>query len=128
MKTDVDALRVRFEASLGNLGATERYADGRYVFEFVEAGWQRILARSGEVGVPGAEFASMATQAGLCNVIACPIQFFALLHFAGLVAAMEREACAQVCDGFDTGRRLTTDYKAAEIAAALRARGQKEGA
>lgn len=48
--------------------------------------------------------------------------------FAALVAAKEREACAQVCDGFDTGRRLTSDFKAAEMAAAIRARGQKEGA
>lgn len=34
----------------------------------------------------------------------------------------EREACAQVCDGFDTGRRLTTDFKAADMATAIRAR------
>lgn len=51
-----------------------------------------------------------------------------MTRFAELVAAKEREACARLCDGFDTGRRLTTDYKAAEIAAAIRARGQKEGA
>ena len=51
-----------------------------------------------------------------------------LARFAALVAAKEREACAQVCDGFDTGRRLTSDFKAAEMAAAIRARGQKEGA
>lgn len=47
---------------------------------------------------------------------------------AALVAAKERDACALVCDGFDTGRRLTSDFKAAEMAAAIRARGQKEGA
>lgn len=51
-----------------------------------------------------------------------------LLRFAALVATKEREACAHVCDGFDTGRRLTTDCKATEMAAAIRARGQKEGA
>ena len=48
--------------------------------------------------------------------------------FAALVAAKEREACALVCDGFDTGRRLTSDFKAAEMAAAIRARCVKEGA
>lgn len=51
-----------------------------------------------------------------------------LSRFAALVAAKEREACALVCDGFDTGRRLTSDFKAAEMAAAIRARVQKEGA
>lgn len=43
-------------------------------------------------------------------------------------ATVEREACAKVCDGFDTGRRLTSDFKAAEIAAAIRARGHQTGA
>ena len=51
-----------------------------------------------------------------------------LMAFAALVAAKERDACAQVCDGFDTGRRLTSDFKAAEMAAAIRTRGTKEGA
>ena len=40
-------------------------------------------------------------------------------RFAALVAAKEREACAQVCESWDDPR----DY-----AAAIRARGQKEGA
>ena len=43
-------------------------------------------------------------------------------RFAALVAAAEREACAQVCDGFDSGRRLSTDFRAAEMASAIRAR------
>ena len=51
-----------------------------------------------------------------------------LSRFAAMVAAKEREACAQVCDSFDTGRRLTSDHKAEEMAAAIRARGVKEGA
>ena len=42
-----------------------------------------------------------------------------LERFAALVAAKEREACAQVCESWDDPR----DY-----AAAIRARGQKEGA
>lgn len=45
----------------------------------------------------------------------------ALERFAALVAAAEREACAQVCDGFDSGRRLSTDFRAAEMASAIRA-------
>lgn len=50
-----------------------------------------------------------------------------LERFAALVAAKaaadERAACAQVCDRFDTGRRLTSDFKVQEMAAAIRARG-----
>ena len=49
-----------------------------------------------------------------------PVDWLAI--FAALVAAKEREACAQVCDSFDTGRRLTSDHKAEEMAAAIRAR------
>lgn len=41
-----------------------------------------------------------------------------VLRFAALVAAKEREACAQVCESWDDPR----DY-----AAAIRARGTKEG-
>lgn len=41
-----------------------------------------------------------------------------LMAFAALVAAKEREACAQVCESWDDPRNY---------AAAIRARGQKEG-
>ena len=42
-----------------------------------------------------------------------------LERFAYLVAAAEREACAQVCEEY--GRSITTKY----LAAAIRARGKK---
>ena len=50
-------------------------------------------------------------------------------RFAALVAAKaaadERAACAQVCDRFDTGRWLASDYKAQEMAAFIRARSHQ---
>ena len=42
-------------------------------------------------------------------------------HFAGLVAEMEREACAKVCDE----REKPNLYGVRECAAAIRARGEK---
>ena len=52
-----------------------------------------------------------------------------LERFAALVAAKaaadERAECAQVCDRFDTGRWLASDYKAQEMAAFIRARGDQ---
>ena len=67
-----------------------------------------------------------------------------LERFAALVAAKEREACAQVCDAerqdfggvaagpmtTDAGKRVHEAMAAgaATCAAAIRARGQKEGA
>ena len=50
-----------------------------------------------------------------------------LARFAALVAAKEREACAQVCDGVESGEGETAGL-ACECAAAIRARGTKEGA
>ena len=47
--------------------------------------------------------------------------------FAALVAAKEREACAQVCDGVENGEGETAGL-ACECAAAIRARGTREGA
>lgn len=54
-----------------------------------------------------------------------------LAIFAALVAAKEREACAQVCDELaELNRASPTDsmWQWGECAAAIRARGQKEGA
>ena len=45
-----------------------------------------------------------------------------LERFAALVAAAEREACAKVCDGMDHNGVMI----AADCAAAIRARGDKE--
>ena len=50
-----------------------------------------------------------------------------LARFASLVAAKEREACAQVCDGVENGEGETAGL-ACECAAAIRARCTKEGA
>jgi hypothetical protein len=44
-----------------------------------------------------------------------------LEHFASLIAAHEREACAKVCDGMDHNGVMI----AADCAAAIRARGNK---
>ena len=63
----------------------------------------------------------MARDAGLANE-GGSVEFNnldGLEHFANLVAAAEREACARVCDG-DGVRQLTGD----ECAAAIRARGE----
>lgn len=42
-----------------------------------------------------------------------------------LVRSDEREACAKLADGLDTGRRLTVDRRAQELAARIRARGKQ---
>ena len=47
----------------------------------------------------------------------------ALEHFAALVAAAEREACAQVCDARYMGDNTREDMEARRCAAAIRARG-----
>lgn len=52
-----------------------------------------------------------------------------LTSFAALVAAKEREACAQVCDSRAHEVRLwCNESNVIACAAAIRARGQKEGA
>ena len=50
---------------------------------------------------------------------------FTRYHFAALVAAAEREACAKVCEDQDTGQDLPYDLAVIECAAAIRARGEK---
>lgn len=52
-----------------------------------------------------------------------------LMAFAALVAAKERDACAQVCDAKAHEVRLwCNESNVIACAAAIRARGQKEGA
>ena len=54
-----------------------------------------------------------------------------LMAFAALVAAKEREVCAKVCDELaELNRTAPTDsmWQWGECAAAIRARGTKEGA
>jgi len=45
-------------------------------------------------------------------------------HFAALVAAAEREACAKVCEARYMGDNNREDMEARRCAAAIRARGQ----
>jgi len=47
-------------------------------------------------------------------------------HFAALVAAAEREACAKVCDRVETGVGMMIEerHTAAECAKKIRARGE----
>lgn len=62
----------------------------------------------------------LAREAGL------PIQIFQLERFAALVAAAEREACAQLCDIRETTfKGYKTDGLAALCAAAIRARSEE---
>ena len=48
-----------------------------------------------------------------------------LERFAALVAAAEREACAQLCEDRDSGQDLPRDLEDRECAIAIRARGQE---
>lgn len=69
----------------------------------------------------------MAREAGL---IGKPIFTEGLEHFANLVASAEREACAEICDGFYLswidiqGRYEFMGEGASKCAGAIRARGQ----
>jgi hypothetical protein len=45
--------------------------------------------------------------------------------FANLIAAAEREACAEVCDTYDVAEDVNSCDTAESIAAAIRARGKK---
>ncbi|WP_288082267.1 hypothetical protein [Pseudomonas sp.] len=67
-----------------------------------------------------AEIIAMATEAGLNSYRIAPGEAVAVWErFAALVAANEREKCAQVCESWDDPRNY---------AAAIRAQGTKEGA
>ena len=80
------------------------------------------------------EIIAMATEAGLNSYhIAPPESVAAWKHFAALVAAKEREACALVCDAsvkewlrLDGSRHELTE--AQMLADEIRARGQKDAA
>jgi len=63
----------------------------------------------------------MAREAGWGNLVSMPY-VEALERFAALVAAAEREACAQVCD--DLHDTFYDEDNSGECAAAIRARGQ----
>ena len=70
---------------------------------------------------------AMATEAGQNSYRIAPGEALAVWErFADLVAAKEREACAQVCEGFKQGNSATyiDDDWADMCAAAIRARGK----
>ena len=77
------------------------------------------------------EIIAMAKEAGLNSYRIAPGEAVAVWgRFAALVAAKEREACAQVCDELaELNRTAPTDsmWQWGECAAAIRARGTKEG-
>ena len=81
-----------------------------------------------------AEIIAMATEAGLNSYRIAPSEAVAAWErFAALVAAKEREACAQVCDAsvkewlrLDGSHHELTE--AQMLADEIRARGMKEGA
>lgn len=50
---------------------------------------------------------------------------FIRYHFAALVAAHEREACARVCEARHMGDNNREDAEARRCAAAIRARGEE---
>lgn len=73
------------------------------------------------------EIIAIATEAGLNSYRIAPGEALAVWErFAALVAAKEREACAQVCEGFKQGNSATyiDDDWADMCAAAIRARGK----
>lgn len=83
-----------------------------------------IMAMAKEAGFEVTEHAIKAT-----NVYGEIDEELAI--FAALVAAKEREVCAKVCDELaELNRTAPTDsmWQWGECAAAIRARGQKEGA
>lgn len=82
------------------------------------------------------EIIAMATEAGLNSYRIAPSEAVAVWErFAALVAAKEREACAQVAEDEDHEVSVRGYYAQLgdaratmrNIAAAIRARGQKEG-
>ncbi len=72
------------------------------------------------------EMIKMAREAGVV-IDANQSGFDCLVHFAALVAAAEREACAKVCDEQVVSKCLAPleIYRTEFIAAAIRARGEK---
>lgn len=91
------------------------------------------------------EIIAMAREAGFRTghidlTVGEPVPFIApasgtscmweVLRFAALVAAKERDACAQVCDRMAQDAALSNRRRcdADELARSIRARGTKEGA
>ena len=78
------------------------------------------------------EIIAMAREAGMGNALGSVDGLDELACFAALVAAKEREACAQVCDAsVEEWLRLDGSHheltEAQMLADEIRARGTKEG-
>jgi hypothetical protein len=77
------------------------------------------------------EIIEMARQADWPDSLVAPIIMAKLSDFAKLVAAKEREACAEICDSFYLswidvqGRYEFMGEGASECADAIRARGEQ---
>ena len=75
-----------------------------------------------------AEITAMATEAGLNSYRIAPSEAVAVWkRFAALVAAKEREACAEIAEKEDVASTDDPFGVQSCIADAIRARGQKEG-
>ena len=79
------------------------------------------------------EIIAMAREAGMGNALGSVDGLDELACFAALVAAKEREACAQVCDAsVEEWLRLDGSHheltEAQMLADEIRARGQKDAA
>lgn len=75
-----------------------------------------------------AEIIAMATEAGLNSYRIAPGEAVAVWgRFAALVAAKEREACAEIAETEDVASTDDPFGVQSCIADAIRARGQKEG-
>lgn len=81
------------------------------------------------------EIISMAREAGMSTLEYGDPRCVFVYHFAALVAAAEREACAKVCEEhewpadigwwIDATKKAVSVKSALECAAAIRARGEK---
>jgi len=70
------------------------------------------------------ELIDMARKAGMAGFDGVVHAAFQLEHFAALVAAAEREACAKVCEDLFDPRWRSEHNAASQCAEAIRARGE----
>jgi len=79
----------------------------------------RMARRAGWTGIYS-EWSSPTERTS----ITVPVTIEQIERFAALVAAVEREACANVCDSYDVADDVCSSDTAEGIAIAIRARGQ----
>lgn len=110
-----DVIRMAREAGLS---ASTSYVQGKLerFAALVVAATRAEILREGEAADWGAAYDAFKAGNALPNdAPALQYAFVAGMHF-------EREACATACDAQDSGRRLSTDFKAQACADAVRAR------